>query len=113
MTGATFARAFDKLLSDVTTSFDVVLIDSPPLLESADATTLGNAADGLVIVVGTRDLVRDHVQVTERLELIETDVVGYIVNRQTVRPADRRDAEPSSLVESAPQLGGTLQQARP
>jgi Mrp family chromosome partitioning ATPase len=110
--GAPYARALGQLLADVTSRFDVVLIDSPPLLQSADGPTLVDAADGVVVVVGTRDLVRDHIQVVERLESSETDVVGYIFNRQNVRPVPRRNADASSVVENAAKLNGNLQQAR-
>jgi Mrp family chromosome partitioning ATPase len=62
----------------------VVLIDSAPLLQVADATELVDASDAAIVVLGPSDLIRDHVEMLDRLKLIGSDVVGYIYNLATV-----------------------------
>ena len=67
-------------------SFDVVLIDSPALLQVADATELVSASDAAIIVLSSNELVRDHLEMVDRLKLIGADVVGYIYNRAPMPP---------------------------
>ena len=81
VTGAARLKAASALLTMAKQSFDVVLIDSPALLQVADATELVNASDGAIIVLSPDDLVQDHLEMVDRLKLIGSDVVGYIYNR--------------------------------
>ena len=81
VTGAARSTAASALLTAAKKSFDVVLIDSPPLLQAADATELVSAADAAIIVLSSNEPVRDHLEMVDRLKLIGADVVGYIYNR--------------------------------
>ena len=56
------------LLHDLRTEFDVIVLDTPPVLVSADAATLAASADGVIIVIragltdrGAADLARQRV----------------------------------------------------
>jgi Mrp family chromosome partitioning ATPase/uncharacterized protein involved in exopolysaccharide biosynthesis len=80
VTGAARSGAVTALFAEAKASFDVVLIDSPPMLVVADATAV-EGADGAVVVIGPNELVEDHRKMAERLDLIGTDVAGYIFNR--------------------------------
>jgi Mrp family chromosome partitioning ATPase/O-antigen/teichoic acid export membrane protein len=86
VTGAARAKAASALLAKAKSSFDVVLIDSPALLQVADATELVDASDAAVIVLSPNELIRDHLEMVDRLKLIGSDVVGYIYNRAPMRP---------------------------
>ena len=81
VTGAARLKAASALLDTAKSSFDVVLIDSPGLLQVADAVELVGASDAAVIILGPNELIRDHVETVDRLKLIRSDVVGYIYNR--------------------------------
>ncbi len=78
VTGMARAKAASALLATAKSSFDIVLIDSPGLLQVADATELVGASDAVIIVLGPNELIRDHVETVDRLKLIGADVVGYI-----------------------------------
>ena len=86
VTGAARAKAASALLATAKSSFDVVLIDSPALLQVADATELVDASDAAVIVLSPHELIRDHLEMVNRLKLIGSDVVGYIYNRAPMPP---------------------------
>lgn len=86
VTGAARSKAASALLTTSKQSFDVVLIDSPPLLQAADATELVSVSDAAIIVLSSNELVRDHLEMVDRLKLIGADVVGYIYNRAPMRP---------------------------
>jgi Mrp family chromosome partitioning ATPase len=85
-TGAARSKAASALLATVKSSFDVVLINSPALLQVADATELVDASDAAIIVLSPDELIRDHVEMVNRLKLIGSDVVGYIYNRAPMPP---------------------------
>jgi Mrp family chromosome partitioning ATPase/capsular polysaccharide biosynthesis protein len=86
VTGAARSKAASALLTMAKQSFDVVLIDSPALLQVADATELVSASDAAIIVLSSNDLVRDHLEMVDRLKLIGADVVGYIYKRALAPP---------------------------
>jgi Mrp family chromosome partitioning ATPase len=78
VTGAARAKAASALLAKAKSSFDIILIDSPGLLQVADAAELVAAADAAIIVLGPKELTRDHVETADRLKFIGSVVVGYI-----------------------------------
>jgi Mrp family chromosome partitioning ATPase len=77
-TGAAYTKVVGPLLAELGDSYDIVLIDSPALLRMADSSALVVAADAAVVVVGARELVRDHRDMADRLDLIGTDLLGYV-----------------------------------
>jgi len=81
LTGAARSKAASSLLDTAKSTFDVVLIDSPGLLQVADAAELVRASDAAIVVLDPNELIRDHVETVDRLKLIGSDVVGYIYNR--------------------------------
>lgn len=71
-----------KMVEDLRSSFDVVLIDSPAVLAAADAVALGNLADGCLLVVrqgATR--VEDLAAAVEELRAVDIRVLGVVLNQ--------------------------------
>jgi Mrp family chromosome partitioning ATPase len=95
--GAARSKAAGTLLAEAKASFDVVLIDSPALLQVADATELVVASDAAIIVLTPNELIRDHLDTLDRLKLTGSDLVGYIYNRVPRRklPNYLRNAAPT------------------
>jgi hypothetical protein len=91
------------------------------LLQVADATELVGASDAAIIILGPDELIRDHVEMVDRLKLFGPDVVGYIYNRapmpphlvryqrngSSARPMDPQTAEFSSFPNGRPSDGGS------
>jgi len=86
VTGAARSKAASALLALAKESFDVVLIDSPAVLQVANATEMVDASDAAIIVLSPNELIRDHLEMVDRLKLIGSDVVGYIYNRAPMPP---------------------------
>jgi Mrp family chromosome partitioning ATPase len=114
VTGAARSKAASALLATAKSSFDVVLIDSPALLQVADATELVDASDAAIIVLSPDELIRDHVEMVDRLKLIGTDVVGYIYSQAPMPPQlarYQRNGSSARLMDPGPELqtfsGGT------
>ncbi|MDH3605577.1 MAG: Wzz/FepE/Etk N-terminal domain-containing protein [Acidimicrobiia bacterium] len=74
--------------------FDLVLIDTPPLLHVAYTSIISRYADGALLVVNHGGAVSELEEVVDRLEFIGTKPVGYIYNRSPLR-ADQTDIEGS------------------
>jgi Mrp family chromosome partitioning ATPase len=86
VTGAARLQAVHDLLAVAKASYDVVLIDSPALLQVASATEVVEAADAAIIVSSPHELIQDHLRMVDRLSLLGSNVVGYIYNRAPTRP---------------------------
>jgi Mrp family chromosome partitioning ATPase len=98
VTGAARLQAVHDLLAEAKASYDLVLIDSPALLQVASATEVVEAADAAIIVPTLHELIEDHLELVERLNLLGSDVIGYIYNRAPGRPhlgRYPRDGSPS------------------
>ncbi|MCH7599382.1 MAG: polysaccharide biosynthesis tyrosine autokinase [Myxococcales bacterium] len=78
------------LLEKLKTDYDLVLVDSPPLLLVSDATVLGEICDKLVFVVRWEQTPRQAaLEAVHRLRQFEIDVAGVVLNRVDLK----RDAE--------------------
>lgn len=53
------SKRFPELISLVRERFDVILIDTPPMLYMADSRIVGSLADGVMLVVRARQTLRD------------------------------------------------------
>lgn len=86
VTGAARRQAVHDLLAVAKASYDLVLIDSPALLQVASATEVVEAADAAIVVSSPHEPIQDHLRMVDRLRLLGADVIGYIYNRAPVRP---------------------------
>ena len=75
-----------ELIEDVKARFDLVLIDSPPILGVSDASVLVNEADATLIVVQHRKLPRHMLlRVKQAVENVGGKVLGVVLNNVDVR----------------------------
>ena len=73
-----------KAFATLRENFDLVLIDSPPVLPVTDAMVLSNYADGTLLVVAAGQTRRGELQrATERFAQAKSDVVGIVLNEVT------------------------------
>jgi polysaccharide biosynthesis transport protein len=69
------------LLGELSASFDVIILDTPPVLEAADATVVGRLADACLLVVRAGDTERTLVrQAQQQLVLVGAHVLGAVLN---------------------------------
>jgi len=76
------SKAMERLLEQLTGRYDVVLMDTPPLLPVTDAAVLGNLAGGALVIAGAERVHRP--QLRESLEALTTAGVhihGIVLNR--------------------------------
>ena len=114
--GAARSRAASALLATAKSSFDIVLVNSPAFLQVADATELVNASDATIIVLSPNELLRDHLEMVDRLKLIGSDIVGYIYNRAPMPPQlarYQRNGSSARLIDFRETALSTLSGGRP
>lgn len=84
--GLPYAKAVEELIGKAKTSFDLILMDSPPLLTKAEASELAAQAGTAIVLVDPDDGVREHLTMVERLDLVGAQVVGYLFRTVQTRP---------------------------
>jgi polysaccharide biosynthesis transport protein len=68
-------------LKELESRFDVVIIDTPPLLPVTDAAVLSTIAGGTVVIVGAGRVDRDHLSRSlQSLETVQARVLGLVLN---------------------------------
>lgn len=75
------SRAMSDLLTEVRRRYEVVVIDSPPLLPVTDAAVVASMTDGAVVVVRFGKTTKEQVTgAIERLRSVESTPLGAILN---------------------------------
>jgi capsular exopolysaccharide synthesis family protein len=73
---------FEELLKQLSSRYDMVLIDSPPALLVTDAVTISSKADAVVWVAQAGVVTRPHLaRATRLIERHGMPVIGFVVNR--------------------------------
>ena len=72
-----FREALPRLMS----GYDIVILDTPPVMSAAETTDVVSQADGAVLVVRQGTPVKDLHDVRQRLSISGTPILGYIFNR--------------------------------
>jgi capsular exopolysaccharide synthesis family protein len=92
-----------KVLLELETFGDIVLIDSPSVLSSADAVTLAPLADATLLVVDADSVTMSDLSAARyRLEQVGVNVIGAVLNN-----VDRSRFSPNSLAQPAAELPAT------
>ena len=90
-------KAMARVLAELKTSADVVLIDSPGVLATADALSLAGIVDGLVFVVDAHHVTRRALrQSKESLDLLPCHILGILLMRRQrgqLLPRRRRERQ--------------------
>jgi len=83
------STAMSETLRELESRFDVVIIDTPPLLPVTDAAVLSTIAGGTVIVVGAGRVDRDHLAKSlQSLDAVNAQVMGLVLNLIPTKGAD-------------------------
>lgn len=79
----------DDLLTLLEETFDVVVIDAPPLLPVTDAAVLARRAGGVIVVAGVQKVRRQDLERSlNALKLVGVDILGIVLNRLPARGPD-------------------------
>lgn len=76
------SKRMKKVLADLTAAYDLVLIDSPPVIAVADSSILAQSVDGVMLVIGYGEVSREFaLQAKTQLEKVGAKVIGAILNK--------------------------------
>jgi capsular exopolysaccharide synthesis family protein len=79
-----------KLISDLSNSYDFVLVDSPPILPVADGLTISRVVDSVVLVVRSRTTERELAQESRRRLLrVNARILGVVLNDLDITANER------------------------
>ena len=79
------SKRMQGLLADVGRQFDLVLLDTPPLLAVTDASLLGSVSDGTVICLQAGRILKDEAtECCDRLRLGGVRILGTVLNRYRI-----------------------------
>lgn len=71
-----------KFIEIFRNSYDLVLLDAPPILEAADSAALAQLADGVVFVVQSGHLSYPVLlQALQRISATNTKILGTVLNQ--------------------------------
>ena len=83
------STAMIETLHELESRFDIVIIDSPPLLPVTDAAVLSTIVGGTVLVVGVGRVDRDHLgRSLQSLEAVKGRVLGLVLNMIPIKGTD-------------------------
>ncbi len=74
-----------EFLTRIQEYYDLVLVDAPPLLQVAYASTVAGMVDRLLVVVRHQGLAAELEELEDRLEFIGTPTIGYVYNLAPLR----------------------------
>lgn len=73
-------KSLEKTIGQVSVAYDLVLIDGPPLLHVAYASTLSRIASATVLVIKHGASLRTSSELSKRLRFLKANVIGYFYN---------------------------------
>lgn len=80
------SQTFRSLLDALQTTYDLIVIDAPPLLTVTDAAVLANHVDGVVMVVVSGETrLPMAARAVERINSVGGHLLGFVVNRLSER----------------------------
>lgn len=78
------SRSMKSRMDDLRSEFAYVLVDAPPLNSYADAATLAQATDGIVLILEANSTRRESaLKITEQLRAAGASVLGAVLNKRT------------------------------
>lgn len=74
------------LLEVIRTQYDMIILDSPPMMQVADARLLANISDGTILVIGCENSDRQLVlKAKEQLERTGARMLGLVLNQRKIK----------------------------
>ncbi len=116
------SRRMSELIADVKNRFDLVLIDSPPILGVSDASVLASEVDLTIIVIQHRKLPRTMLmRVKQAIENVGGNLLGVVLNNVDVRSDSQYQYytsyytyySPTNMEKSRPARGAAAAPATP
>lgn len=75
-----------RLLAEATEQFDIVLIDTPPIIAVTDAAILAQEVDGVVLVMASGEVNKEYAKLAkELLDKVGAKILGAVLNKMDMK----------------------------
>jgi len=75
------SKYMDQLISDLKERYDIIILDSAPVIQATDSTVLGSKVDTTLLVYYQGKISRGTLRRSKnQLEMLKTDILGIILN---------------------------------
>jgi tyrosine-protein kinase Etk/Wzc len=80
------SQAMKRLLNELRTMFDIVLIDSPPVTVCSDPLILGEITDGIIVIAKTESTqLRGLAHAVNMIRRLHIEIMGVVLNQAEMR----------------------------
>lgn len=88
------SAAMSNLLEELQQKFDLIILDSPPVLPVADTSVLTRSTDSVLLVVGTKKVSQHSLaKAIDQLNFVDANILGVVQNRIPRRGPDANTAD--------------------
>ncbi|MGL6247930.1 MAG: CpsD/CapB family tyrosine-protein kinase [Culicoidibacterales bacterium] len=75
-----------EFIGDLRTKYDVILIDTPPVLAVADAQILAQIVDGTILVAASHSVKKEQLaEAKKRLDKVNAHILGVVMNKVDIQ----------------------------
>lgn len=83
------SQRMKRLIDEVSEQFDVVLIDTPPIIAVTDAAILAQEVDGVILVLASGEVNKEYAQrAKEQLDKVGTKILGAVLNKADMKTSE-------------------------
>jgi capsular exopolysaccharide synthesis family protein len=76
------SEEFEAIIKEFREEFDIILIDTPPILTYADANIVTKVSDGVILVVATNETRKSMLlEAKKNLDKVEAEVIGVVMTK--------------------------------
>jgi len=76
------SKRMKRLIEEVSEQFDIILIDTPPVIAVTDAAILAQEVDGVILVVASGEVNKDYaIRAKELLDKVGAKILGAVLNK--------------------------------
>lgn len=83
------SKRMKRLIEDVSTQYDMILIDTPPIVAVTDAAILAQESDGVILVLASGEVNKDYAQkAKELLDKVGAKILGAVLNKADMKTSE-------------------------
>ena len=83
------SKRMKRLIEEASEQFDMVLIDTPPVIAFSDAAILAQKVDGVILVLASGEVNKDYAQTAkEYLDNVGAKILGAVLNKVEIQTSE-------------------------
>lgn len=83
------SKRMKRLIEELSEQFDIVLIDTPPIIAVTDAAILAQEVDGVILVLASGEVNKEFAQrAKEQLDKVGAKILGAVLNKADIKTSE-------------------------